>query len=92
MSYYSSEEFPETSHQGTLRMIQEDIQGHMLGTDEKIERLQRQIELLVVGLNKRDSRKKLEEEFNEMEEEDYKENVMPGSSSKGMFRDPFMLL
>lgn len=72
MSYYRSEEFPETSHQGTLRMIQEDIQGHMLGTDEKIERLQRQIELLVVGLNKRDSRKKLEEEFNEMEEEDYK--------------------
>lgn len=87
MSYYLNEEFPETSHQGTLRMIQQDLQSHMNGADEKIERLQRQIELLVVGMNKKSTRNQGGYEFQE-EEDDYKENVFTGSTGKGMFRDP----
>lgn len=46
-------------------MIQRDLQGHMLGIDEKTERLQKQSELLVVGINKK-NHKKEEEELYEM--------------------------
>lgn len=86
MSYYR--ESPETSHQGTLRMIQQDLQGHMVGTDEKIGRLQEQIELLVRGLNKSHLHSKMQEEYEEEVEYDFKENYGPGSTGKGMFRDP----
>lgn len=47
----------ESSHQGTLSMLQQDLQGHMIGTDEKISKLQEQIERLIVGLSKRIIRK-----------------------------------
>lgn len=88
MSYYRSDEYPESSPQGTLKMMQHDLQGHMLGTEEKIDRLQIQIELLVVEMNNRTSTKKVEEDSEYMEDENYKESVIPGSTSKGMYRDP----
>lgn len=57
MSYYWSNDVAESSPQGTLNMFQQDLQGHMDGTDEKISRLQEQIEKLVIGLNKRNGKK-----------------------------------
>lgn len=55
MSNSRSEDCPGVSNQGTWRLIQLDFQGHLMGTDEKIERLQRQIKLLVLGMNHRSS-------------------------------------
>lgn len=78
------DEFVETSHQGALRSIQQDLQGYLLGTDEKIERLQRQIELLVVGMNHKHSRKKEVEELYEEEMDEQKENVYPHYSKRNV--------
>ncbi|KAL8116534.1 hypothetical protein AgCh_022886 [Apium graveolens] len=88
MSYYRNDEFVETSHQGALRMIQLDLQGHLLGTDEKIERLQKKIELLVIGMNQKTSRQSEVENLYEEELDDYKENVTLHFTQRGMFRDP----
>ncbi|KAL8146445.1 hypothetical protein AgCh_004249 [Apium graveolens] len=86
MNYLKSEEYAESSPQGAFRIMQQDLQGHMLSAEDKIDRLQRQIELLVVGMNKNNS-KKVDVDNEYVEEDDYKENVLPGSNSKGMYRD-----
>lgn len=88
MSYYRTGDSPETSHQGTLRMIQQDLQGHMLGTDEKIGKLQEQIEMLVLGLHKMNVTKNLEEEYEVVGNGDFKENFDPNFTGRGMYRDP----
>lgn len=88
MSYYWSTEIPESSHQGNLNMLNQDLQGHMAGTDEKISRLQEQIERLVVGLNRRSNAKYKESFYGEGSESKYKENVSPGSNGRGLFKDP----
>lgn len=77
----------ETSNQGTLRMLNQDLQGHMLGTDEKIGKLQQQIEMLVVGMKGLVNSKYSEEEY---EEEDIggMEEQFSTSRGKGMFRNP----
>lgn len=77
MSYYRSGEFSQTSHAETLRMI-----------DEKISKLQEQIELLVLGLNKKNSKTTAYGGFDEDMNDDFKENHSPAGGSKGMFRDP----
>lgn len=77
----------ETSHQGTLRMLQQDIQGHMAGTDEKIGRLQQQIEMLVVGMKGLVNSKHIDEEYEEEETGVY-EDQFSTPQGKGMFRNP----
>lgn len=87
MSYYWSNDVAESSQQGTLSMLQQNLQGHMLGTEEKIGRLQEQIEKLVIGLNRRDRSYKEPWLGNDAEDE-YKEDVSPGYGTKGLFKDP----
>lgn len=88
MSYYWSNDVAESSQQGTLSMLQQEFQGHLLGTEEKIGRLQEQIEQLVIGLNRRSSRRYEEPVYGDELEDDYKENVPPGLKGKGLFKDP----
>lgn len=40
----------ETSLQGTIRIIQQEVQGNKEGTEEKVEKLQEAIEMLVTGM------------------------------------------
>lgn len=88
MSHYWSNDVAESSQQGTLSMLQQEFQGHLLGTEEKIGRLQEQIEQLVIGLNRRDSKSYKEPVYSDELEDDYKENVSPGLKGKGLFKDP----
>lgn len=79
----------ESSHQGTLNMLQQDLQGHMAGTEEKISKLQEQIEMLVVGLKKRNDIKYKGHSYGPGSEDEFKENVSPDSKRKGFFKDPY---
>ena len=60
MSHKHNRGSAETSHQGTLNMIQQDLQGHMIDIEDKIDKLQEQIERLVTGLNSRNDNMKKE--------------------------------
>lgn len=74
----------ENSQQGAVGEIQQELQGHRSGTDEKIDKLQEAIELLVTGmqglLNKTHQRP--EDVLND-------EEVTPLIvKNKGVFRNP----
>lgn len=74
----------ESSQQGTLRSIQEEIQGNKEGTNEKIDRLQEAIEKLVTGMKgmMHITPQRLEERLDEEEE------IPVVTKNKGVFRNP----
>lgn len=81
--------FAESSHQGTLRMMQQDVQGPVVGTDDRIGSLQDKIELLHTGLEGIINR--LDYEGTESPgkgDSDKIEGPSLKSSVKGVFRNP----
>lgn len=74
----------ETSQQGTLNMMQQDLQGHVEGANGKIDKLQAAIERLLIGMEGMVRNKSsTEEEFEEVQGEFVEVN-----RNKGVFRDP----
>lgn len=60
----------------------------MQGTNEKISRLQEQMEMLVVSLTKCNHQRRMSDDHVDGGDMDYKENFDPGSATKGVFRNP----
>lgn len=74
----------ETSEQGTFRTIQQEVLGNKECTDDKIDKLQEAIEMLVTSMQGMMSLKPVQlEEFLEEEEE-----AQVVSKNKGVFRNP----
>lgn len=79
----------KTSEFGALRMMQQDIMGHKVGTYEKIDWLQQTLTMLISGMDFLSTNRI--REWNESLEDDIKdvnEDLPPGSQRKGIFRDP----
>lgn len=79
----------ESSHQGTLRMMQQDFLGHKEGTDDKIEKLQILLEKVISGMDvvMKNQIPPWNDEMNE-EEGDIVDEGSAGYLGKGVFRDP----
>lgn len=84
MTYNTRSTKQETSQQGSMRSLQQEVPGVKESTDERIDKLQEAIEMLVSGMQGLMSMKpkKLEEILDE--EEETPVIVM----SKGVFRNP----
>lgn len=79
----------ETSQQGTLLMMQQDLLGHKEGVNDKLSRLQETMELLMGGMERMMAEDELKRVENfENEEKLVKEEITASAQSKGMFRDP----
>lgn len=79
----------ESSHQGTLRMMQQDFLGHKEGIDDKIEKLQILLEKVISGMDvvMKNQIPPWNDEMNE-EEGDIVDEGSAGYLGKGVFRDP----
>lgn len=73
-------------------MIQQDLQGHMFGNDEKIGKLQEQIDMLVLGLHNMNATKDLEGEYETVGNGDFKGNLILILQVEACIEILFMLL
>ena len=88
ISTRSSSKQVETSDQGTRRMNQQQFHGFLEGSDQKFEKMQEQIGLLMQQLTGAMSIQGDEDENVVVIEEEMDEEADLTLQSKGMFRDP----
>lgn len=82
MAHVNSAGYDETSQQGNLKMLNQDVQRHIQVTDNKISRLQERLEMLI-GMNEylRKKTSKWNDSLKE-EEEDVGDNYQVSPQQK----------
>lgn len=80
--------FGESSQQGTLRVMQQDIHHYLEGSDEKFRGLQSQLEALMKGMSGWMKSNTVKEEESYEEESELVDELGDNYQLKGVFRNP----